>query len=260
MPSWNIHTALVEQLLSQKTAPELGITDTNTFLFGNLVPDIYVGYMVSDVSHTLRYVDTHFADATHIPVPREHEFWQTYVLPYQHAGGASDLALGVWMHLLADCMYNQRVRAFNAEHAIPNGEQTRIKKQHDFDLFGQYLHPATTVMLTPHVSAEAERFDQYAIDEPDIEAAIRADKAYLARAAQASLKPEYQLLNQAFLQDAFDEIVRVAAHRLAEYQAHVTHTEEAPKLQRPAYPVGPEPAILLADDPQAAAAINTKDV
>ena len=67
MPSWNIHTAHVERLLAEDAPSALGIRDVNAFLFGNLVPDIYVGYMVPDTSRTIAYQETHFADRATCP-------------------------------------------------------------------------------------------------------------------------------------------------------------------------------------------------
>lgn len=81
MPSWNLHTAHVQRLLDQVSACELGIEDVNAFLFGNYVPDINIGYMVKDPSGILPYGLTHFADPEAIPIPREREFWDTYVCP-----------------------------------------------------------------------------------------------------------------------------------------------------------------------------------
>ena len=55
MPSWNIHTAHVERLLREHGASELGIGDKDAFLMGNLLPDVYVGYMVPDASWRIDY-------------------------------------------------------------------------------------------------------------------------------------------------------------------------------------------------------------
>ena len=70
MPSWNVHTAHVERLFSDRSPQALGIRDANAFLFGNFVPDIYVGYMVREVTHTIDYRDTHFVDPSYVPEPR----------------------------------------------------------------------------------------------------------------------------------------------------------------------------------------------
>lgn len=81
MPSWNVHTAHVQRLLREGSPASFGIRDVNAFLFGNFVPDVYVGYMVQHPSGILPYTLTHFTHAAHIPVPGEREFWDTYVDP-----------------------------------------------------------------------------------------------------------------------------------------------------------------------------------
>nr|WP_306792713.1 hypothetical protein [Collinsella urealyticum] len=57
------------------------VLDRNAFLFGNIVPDILVGYMVPGIEQPLPYVETHFAEHEPIPKPREDEFWDRYVVP-----------------------------------------------------------------------------------------------------------------------------------------------------------------------------------
>lgn len=81
MPSWNIHIAQTEQLLGSGGTVAHAVRDRNAFLFGNVVPDILVGYMVPDVAEPIRYTITHFADAGHIPKPREWEFWDQCIVP-----------------------------------------------------------------------------------------------------------------------------------------------------------------------------------
>lgn len=81
MPSWNIHIAHVEGLLAKDGPVARVVRDRNAFLFGNLIPDIYVGYMVPGIVHPIPYRVTHFAKPEHIPKPREAEFWAQYVAP-----------------------------------------------------------------------------------------------------------------------------------------------------------------------------------
>lgn len=81
MPSWNIHIAHAEGLLAKDGPVARVVRDRNAFLFGNLVPDIYVGYMVPGIVHPIPYRVTHFAKPEHIPKPREAEFWAQYVAP-----------------------------------------------------------------------------------------------------------------------------------------------------------------------------------
>ena len=81
MPSWNIHIAQTERLLDRGGAVARTVRDANAFLFGNLVPDIMVGYMVPGITDPVPYRETHFAAPAFIPKPREREFWDTYVQP-----------------------------------------------------------------------------------------------------------------------------------------------------------------------------------
>ena len=81
MPSWNIHIAQTESLLERTGALANSVRDRNAFLFGCVVPDIFVGYMVPGIADPIPYRITHFANPEPIPKPREHEFWDTYVAP-----------------------------------------------------------------------------------------------------------------------------------------------------------------------------------
>ena len=81
MPSWNIHIAHAEGLLAKDGPVARVVRDRNAFLFGNLIPDIYVGYMVPGIVHPIPYRVTHFAKPEHIPKPREAEFWVQYIAP-----------------------------------------------------------------------------------------------------------------------------------------------------------------------------------
>lgn len=89
MPSWNIHIAHAEGLLAECGPLASAVRDRNAFLFGSLVPDIYVGYMVPCVVHPIPYRVTHFAAPEHIPKPREGEFWDMYVAPMARELGIS---------------------------------------------------------------------------------------------------------------------------------------------------------------------------
>lgn len=63
------------------------VRDRNAFLFGNVVPDVLVGYMVPDIANPIPYRITHFAESEPIPKPRAHEFWEGYVAPLLHRAG-----------------------------------------------------------------------------------------------------------------------------------------------------------------------------
>lgn len=81
MPSWNLHIAQAQAVLARDCALVRTVRDQNAFLFGNLVPDIRVGYMVPGIARPIPYRITHFAKPEPIPKPREGEFWQVHVVP-----------------------------------------------------------------------------------------------------------------------------------------------------------------------------------
>lgn len=263
MPSWNIHTGLVERLLSEEDPSSLGIRDVDAYHFGNLVPDVYVGYMVPEVSHTLRYIDTHYGQRSHIPVPEVDRFWNDWIEPAIPLGGVDDMVLGAWAHLLADNRYNARVRAFNEAHSIPSGEKTRIAKQGDFDLFGHGLAISRVVEPTRAVIEQAGRFPQYPIEAADVAEAVRADRVVVEAAGKAPERNEYVLLPRELIQEVFDQVHQDTVAGLRAYVEAVRAAGHDPLAPAPPHPsprppieVGPEPAVLFAKDKQAAAAIN----
>jgi len=207
MPSWNIHTAHAEQLLAQESPDALGIQCVDAFLLGNLLPDIYVGYMVPDVSHKIPYKETHFADPTFVPEPRYWELIENYA-GADREGHVSDLVLGAWAHLVADHDYNRHNNAFIAAHGIKPGEKTRIRKQKDFDLFGRTLDISRAPHVTPEVLRQCASFTQYELDVEDMHRTQRAMETIIANNAAHHIEgtPAYSMLDAAFFASTFDAV------------------------------------------------------
>ena len=215
MPSWNIHTAHVERLFATEAPDALGIRDANAFAFGNLAPDIYVGYMVPNVSHKIKYADTHLADPQFIPLPDASQFYQLYV-----AQSEDDVVLGAWTHLLCDYYYNRRTVEYIATIGVRLGEQTRIRKQGDFDLFGRTLDISLVPEPTPALLDSCAAFPQYEIAREDALGAVEAVAAIVERnrAEHVEGTPNYSLLPPEFFQNTFaevDAVLREALHTRA---------------------------------------------
>ena len=223
MPSWNIHVAHVEHLLSEHTAEELGIRDANAFLVGNLVPDVYVGYMVPGVSHLIDYKVTHLAGGGQIPLPDYQRFWETYI-----AGRAnvSSLTLGAWAHLATDHVYNERVRTLLAQRGREIDEETRIAKQADFALFGETLPLAADPQANGELVRECARFPQYEIAEPDAQRTVAVARRIIAHNGCGNRleRPSYQLLPGEFLTSTFAEADRLIASGL---ELHAVESDQA---------------------------------
>lgn len=173
MPSWNIHTAHVEKLLREEGTEKLGIRDVDAFLIGNVLPDIYVGYMVQGATTRIDYKLTHLTLRCHIPVPRYQEFWDFYVENPAGYGASevTDVVKGAWCHLVCDAVYNTHTRERLAELGIRPGEDARVAKQTDFATYGRTLSISLKPQVNDAVIAQCEAFPQYRVAEPDVRAA-----------------------------------------------------------------------------------------
>ena len=221
MPSWNIHTAHVERLLAGTDPAALGIRDANAFLFGNLVPDIYVGYMVPNPTRKIEYKETHFADPNFVPEPRYGEFFERFVAPSADADGrVSDVVLGAWTHLVADHVYNARFNRLLDELGLTAGTEIRIRKQGDFDTFGRTLDIALVPQVTPELIAQAAAFPQYEVTEADVRATCQVMEKIVADNAEHHVsKPTYSLLGDAYFSEVPDAVDALMRAGLAAYAA-----------------------------------------
>ena len=210
MPSWNIHTAHVERLLREEGAARLGVRDVNAFLFGNFLPDIYVGYMVPVPVARLRdYRETHFADGGAIPSPNYQAFWDRFVVgcDAEDAGSLQDLALGAWAHLVCDSVYNTRTRAYIASIGVKAGDVTRKRKQRDFALFGRTFDISLRPRVTPELIAACAAYPQYPVIEADVREAVAVAGRIVDENHEGLIRsiPTYDLLTPEFFSAASEE-------------------------------------------------------
>lgn len=230
MPSWNIHTAHVERVLREHSPEELGIRDVNAFLFGNYIPDIYVGYMVKDITHKIAYGTTHFVEPGYIPEPAFWQFWREYALASANADGCvSDVTLGAWAHLVADNGYNHSVNAYLLAQGAKFNTQTRIMKQSDFELFGRTRDISMTCTPTDELIAQAQVFPQYPIEPVDTQAAIESARRIVRANQQGHLShmPKYSLLSEGL----FDQMTDVVNRRIvAGLMGYARQGASAPEL------------------------------
>ena len=97
--------------------------------------------------------------------PQEGSKLDEAVSPADIARSLFDFELGVWVHLLADCIWNTHVNEFLDREGIAPSEEFRVKKQGDFDAFGKTLSIDLVPRATPRLIATAAAFPQYSIDE-----------------------------------------------------------------------------------------------
>ena len=220
MPSWNIHTAHVERLVADRSAHDLGIEDVNTFLFGNYVPDIYVGFMVPDASMHIDYCLTHLANVGLTPMPNADKFWDMYIYKRRPTTSSGiSFALGAWAHLVADRFYNGKFLTFLETHDAPEGEELRICKQGDFDVFGHTLGISSCVQITPELLEAAKKFRGYSILPQDVEKSVDVASSIVRASAMVPANQEYRLLSAEWLTEVFEACNERLAQWLEAWQA-----------------------------------------
>ncbi|HAM16129.1 MAG TPA: hypothetical protein DCP91_09825 [Eggerthellaceae bacterium] len=203
MPSWNIHTAHAEHLLMGNVSEQLGIEDANAFLFGSYVPDIYVGFMVPDASFRIDYCITHHAKVSSIPLPDADRFWDAYIHKRRPQSGTGlSLVLGAWAHLVADRFYNGRFRVFCRENTQLKGDELRIRKQGDFDVFGHSLGISAKVKITASLVEAAWDYRPYCIHESDVARTVKVASTIVDETVAAGGR-SYRLLNAEWMDEAF---------------------------------------------------------
>ena len=214
MPSWNIHIAHVEHLLATEDASVLGISDVNSFLYGNLLPDVYVGYLVHDISKEIKYVVTHVSKVEPIPVPSYDTFWDRYVTAGDGGRACSDLTLGCWAHLVCDATYNAATREWLANHGMEPGEEARIAKQSDFASFGKTLGISLVPKATDELRRQCEEFPQYEIVWQDVLASLEVARRTVEESHANELGNELHF--ELFTEEFFERTTRVCHERLLE--------------------------------------------
>lgn len=224
MPSWNVHLAQAEELLRRESALARAVEDRSAFLFGCLLPDIMVGYMVPGIEHPLPYRVTHLTEEGSVPRPREGSFWDAFVAPALAGGpGASGagadpisdsvraMTLGAWTHLLTDNLWNDRAGAFAREHLGDRGEPFRVLKQADFEMFGRTRAVSAPPAPDAALIRAAAQFPQYPIGAREARAAVEVARGIAAsNSLGAGAAETYRLFDHEMLLDMFDGSVRMA--------------------------------------------------
>ena len=217
MPSWNIHTAHVERLLREHGASELGIGDKDAFLMGNLLPDVYVGYMVPDASWRIDYKLTHLTMRDHIPLPRYQEFWDFYVERPEDYGAhcVTDVVRGAWCHLVCDHVYNATPAPTSRSSALPQGRRPASRSRPTSPSW-QDLNIEMVPAVTNEVLGQCRSFPQYSVVEKDVRAASSVAASIVEKnRLERGRYPDYQLLTANFFDTARNEADQIMVKGLS---------------------------------------------
>ena len=142
--------------------------------------------------------------------PQEGSELDESVSPVDIARSLFDFELGVWVHLLADCIWNTRVNEFLDREGIAPSEEFRVKKQGDFDAFGKTLSIDLVPRATPRLMATAAAFPQYRIDERAVLMTVGVAHETVRGNTSPSDPVSYRLLTSEFFESVFAEVAERA--------------------------------------------------
>jgi len=185
MPSFGFHIAV-----ANKVAEKIKV-DKNDFLFGNILPDVFNGFMLTDYKIIPR-VDTHYGKVTGVPLPDPEKFLQEH-------GIENDVKLGYYVHLLADFYFNK--------HTIDKFGDGRgnSEKQNDCVKFSDEM-VLNSYFAMPQYSENISKNSPIEITDEEVKMVERYFLNFRTMIANEP-KREYQIFSREELNVLLDEIV-----------------------------------------------------
>lgn len=157
MPAWGIHLTTAKRILENLEV------DKDSFLFGNILPDVNNGYLIKDISVVKEYEETHYSSIYEFEGQREclpniESFLCVYKEKMNNA-----IVLGYFIHILTDYYWNksfylkygilndkkERIGLKNniGENYFCNEEEARKLKVNDFNIFSKKLYEENKIDL-----------------------------------------------------------------------------------------------------------------
>ena len=188
--------------------------------------------MVPDYSHKVRYGRSHQSYPGSLPIPSYKRYQRNFMdglnpaeyllqtdfiqpnVSYCSAEQCGlvdqrqlrELIVGIWCHLVCDHVYNTHTRAFLHAHHIPTGEDARIRKQADFDIYGRSLDMSRLPEASDELFAVAAAHPQYGFTHSDVEQTLQVIQRIAEENRQNSVScPQYRMLDTEFFSSAYKE-------------------------------------------------------
>ena len=184
MPSWGIH-----MLVAIKLSPKLKV-DRNSFIFGNIVPDINNGYVVKGISKIVKHEKTHF-DSSYSKRIIENLEENEFLIKYKNKMN-NPIVLGYLAHMLTDRYFNYiayKKRAIydkennvigiilnNKKIMYDEFDEIRKVKVNDFKIFSKYIYDNKLVKKLEYNKEfviKNELIEEVEIDKKDVGLTIK---------------------------------------------------------------------------------------
>lgn len=218
MPSWITHLVTANRLLDK-----IKIKDKNSFLFGNIMPDILNNYIVKETSVHREYNITHFTQDVIIngieyEFPNPDKFLEEYKHKMQDS-----LICGYYIHLLTDYFWNKisydnyfKKKDGLVEVKFINGEIKQYEfnsaipiKQSDFAIYTTFLknnNVIERINYSNKILSSSNKIREIPLTKEDIEKTLwEVDKFIYEE--KTSEQEGYQLFTQDKLNQYFEECI-----------------------------------------------------
>lgn len=226
MPTWGMHL-----LIAKKVSQKINIKNYNSFLIGNIVPDINNGYLISNVSKIISHRDTHYyTEEKYANTDKVMYYDMNKFINYNKENIKNPIVLGYITHLLTDLYWNDLtyekhglrdeqneligLKLNNGENLIAEGEARRKIKTNDFKVFTNYIYINSLIDIPEY---QEELYDMVkvisAIDitKEDIKQSIQ----YLntVKKGVTTLKLQYKI----FTKEEMLENVEICVNEIVKY-------------------------------------------
>lgn len=218
MPAWITHWVTAEKLNNK-----LKIKDKNSFLFGNIVPDILNNHFVKNTSMHKSYAPTHFAKGIIIN-GIECEFPDIYKFLEKYEDRMDNPVIcGAFVHLVTDYFWNMN---FRKEYTRANNDLTELKlasgekiididdkivsiKHEDFRIFTEYLkrnYKLERIIYTDELVKYCSEIEEIPITKEDIINTLEIIEGFTNSKAEEN-NSNYKIYSQDKLEKYLEESV-----------------------------------------------------
>lgn len=225
MPSWIMHLVTGNEICEK-----LDIKDKNSFLFGNIMPDILNNYIVKATNKHKEYETTHFTDDIDINgikygFPNLDRFFEKYKEKMNNP-----IVCGFYVHLITDYFWNKLVyeKYFKKHNEFVEVEcidgttqdyeydQAIEIKQTDFKICTQYLknnNEVAKIVYTDNLLRLSKEITEIPLIKEDIEKTVNAVDEYYTDKKDLD-RTSYRLFSQEELNKYLEESINFIIEKL----------------------------------------------
>ena len=219
MPSWITHLVTADKVLKN-----IEVKDKNSFLFGNVMPDILNNYIVKNTAIHKEYETTHFSDDVVINgIKCAFPGYNKFINEYKD-NMDNPIICGYFTHLVTDYFWNEfsygnYFKKHNdlVEVKFIDGKKKDFEynkavkiKQSDFAIFADYLksnYKIEKIVYKDDLLNLSKKIIEIPLTKEDIKNTLCVVDEYINDPKDELLDTSYKLFTQDILNSCFDESI-----------------------------------------------------